>query len=521
MTKRSIFCCLLAASALLSCKALEEKLLYVPPIGKNTTAAFLSTVDGLTAAGEGMHRQVLEMYHDCFIRYAEIPADLLNDNTINLDEGDELLFNYKLESDHVATYPRNVWVAGWDIVTAANNIIVYADKLLPSTVSPKDRATLLKLCGQAYFCRALAHFDLCRAYAMPYNYTADHTHIGIPVVDRPLTLSDHPARAGVDQVYGLITGDLQKAMAQFDAALEADPTAPVQKDAVTDPYHIGYIAAQALLARVYLYMENWPEAYRLAGEVLGKTELTPREDYVNMFRDSQACPGRESIFRLNCYSVTFSLSKDFDPTRTYAFYPDETLEDRFPAGDVRADLLTYTGGVGDADADVGQSWPAVCKLVYYKKIDDPSRLCTDPFVLRASEMYLIHAEAAAHGAGTLAEAEADILALKGRAQGVDPSTLKLTYAGADGLLSLVAEERVLELCFEGHRFFDLARRGVSVVRSAKTHAENTDEHSALRLTWPNYRFILPIDRMEMQSNGEMRQNKGYVSYDGTYIDEEE
>jgi hypothetical protein len=60
-----------------------------------------------------------------------------------------------------------------------------------------------------------------------------------------------------------------------------------------------------------------------------------------------------------------------------------------------------------------------------------------------------------------------------------------------------------------------------VIRSSTSNAENTDEFSALRLDYPNYRFVLPIDRMELQSNLEMKPNPGYVSYDGTYIDGEE
>ena len=140
---------LAAVACLWGCAKLEEKLLYVQPIGKNTTAAFLSTMDGIQMASEGMHRQVLEFYHDSFIKYAEVPADLLNVNSLYLDEGDRLLYNYQLESDHVSTYPRNVWVGGWDIVTAANNLINYADKAKATYTTAANQALLDKIVAQA------------------------------------------------------------------------------------------------------------------------------------------------------------------------------------------------------------------------------------------------------------------------------------------------------------------------------------------------------------------------------------
>lgn len=515
---------LAAVACLWGCAKLEEKLLYVQPIGKNTTAAFLSTMDGIQMASEGMHRQVLEFYHDSFIKYAEVPADLLNVNSLYLDEGDRLLYNYQLESDHVSTYPRNVWVGGWDIVTAANNLINYADKAKATYTTAANQALLDKIVAQAYFCRALAHFDLCRAYGQPYSYKPDHSQLGVPVVTRALTLSDHPYRETVGKVYEQVVSDLNSALERFEASAQANPSAAssnVQKDAISDPYHVSYIACEALLARVCLYMEDWQQAAKHAKSVMDKVSLSPRSEYVDMFRSSQENKGRESIFRLNCYGVTFALAKDFDPTGTNGFFPDASLQEYYEADDIRRELLTYTAAAGDPEAYQGKSWPAVCKYLYYKSISETERRVCDLFVLRVSEMYLIHAEALAHGEGSLSDAADDIAALQARARGIEKDAVKLDYGSAEDLLGIIAKERVRELCFEGHRFFDLGRRGESVIRSSTSNAENTDEFSALRLDYPNYRFVLPIDRMELQSNLEMKPNPGYVSYDGTYIDGEE
>ena len=68
---------------------------------------------------------------------------------------------------------------------------------------------------------------------------------------------------------------------------------------------------------------------------------------------------------------------------------------------------------------------------------------------------------------------------------------------------LIQEERAKELCFEGHRFFDLKRRGEDIVRPA------TSSSTLTRLRYPDYRYVLPIAQLEMQANDSMTQNEKY------------
>ena len=51
--------------------------------------------------------------------------------------------------------------------------------------------------------------------------------------------------------------------------------------------------------------------------------------------------------------------------------------------------------------------------------------------------------------------------------------------------------------------FDYLRRGCDVVRSSTSNAE------ILEIKYPDYRFILPIDQLEMEANDSMIQNEGY------------
>ena len=171
---------LLAAATLPACSDLEKKLLTVDVIGKNTIEGFMKEYDGYVAASEGMHAEIRSFY-PIRIKYAEIAGDLLN-ITASAEEGDRLLFNYQMEQQHIATYPRTYWAAGWSVITQVSYILYYGEKNLHQGWSVSQNATVRKIMAQAYFARALAMFDICNAYAQPYNYTPDHSHIGIPIL---------------------------------------------------------------------------------------------------------------------------------------------------------------------------------------------------------------------------------------------------------------------------------------------------------------------------------------------------
>ena len=202
------------------------------------------------------------------------------------------------------------------------------------------------------------------------------------------------------------------------------------------------------------------------------------------------------------------------------------MEGRYAADDVRRELLTYIGEKNEDPTYAGKAFPAICKFVYRKSIDSEEKRTTDDFVFRCSEMYLIHAEACAQlgipeenylirtnipEGQECYDAAADLVDAGCSIIFADSSETGINASGKEAVLALVAEERVLELCYEGHRLFDLSRRRQDVVRVPSSGAEE----SAMRIKYPNDRFVLPIDRMELQSNPAMKQNPGYQEYSTT------
>ena len=118
-------------------------------------------------------------------------------------------------------------------------------------------------------------------------------------------------------------------------------------------------------------------------------------------------------------------------------------------------------------------------------------------VLRISEMYLIRAEAILNGAsvsGTTAHDDLNMIRANRGASLLD--------AGNTTLNSVYLERR-MELCYEGHELFDLARTGRSLVRVDYGGSVNQN------IAFPDYRWAMPIPQAEMDANANMEQNPEY------------
>jgi SusD family. len=152
----------------------------------------------------------------------------------------------------------------------------------------------------------------------------------------------------------------------------------------------------------------------------------------------------------------------------------------------------------------------VDEAVDWKKQDFAA---TQWVVFRLSEMYLNYAEACA-ALGQYGEARTYLNDLRQLKAGLPALT-----APDAGLMDRIKHERRIELCFEGHRFFDIRRWGIAEVGSedAKgvvitkqpngtfTYQQITVEER----TWKPSFYFYPIPRTEIQKNPNITQNPEY------------
>ena len=461
MKKTFIYCAIaLIMASLTAC----NDFLTVEQKGKTTIPSFLSDPRGLNAGLVGAYNKFYDYYDNQFLKYPEVAGNM---SSMNLSSGSDMLEQYNFTPNATsATTSYYIWYRIGVALANTNDIIQYAPEVAKSYPTQADSCN--QILGQALLLRALCHFDLCRVYAQPYNYTNDASHLGIPVLTKTPGPDDNPSRNTVKKVYEQILADLTKA-----SSLLTDNIAK-------DVHYASLQAVNALFARVYLYMGDWTNSLKYAKLAIGSQQLAQGSDYYNMYMNLNT--RGEAIFR---------LSGDKMVGKQMTFYtsecqPADTLISLFDSSDVRLPLIQQNG---------------IKQCIKYTAtiIPDNQPKREDPFIFRLSEMYLTAAEAAWESE-SYNEARSYIEAIVNRAIGPDKApTVLATYTDKD-LINLIRTERVKELCFEGHNFFDITRWKQDLVREQSTNS------TVRRIAYPSNLFVLPIPQYELDANENMQPN---------------
>src|SRR5699024_5192118 len=126
----------------------------------------------------------------------------------------------------------------------------------------------------------------------PYNYTDDASHLGIPLVlESSINVDEltYPSRSSVKEVYDAIVEDLKQAVKRLPKTVAGESSS--FKGRIT------LNTAKALLSRVYLYMEKWTEAEKMATEVIDSNQysLLSTSNFVDEYSEAN---NSESIFEI-------------------------------------------------------------------------------------------------------------------------------------------------------------------------------------------------------------------------------
>jgi hypothetical protein len=309
-----------------------------------------------------------------------------------------------------------MWAQIYRVVNSTNHLIAKVPAIEDRNLTQVERNQIL---GEAYFIRALAYFDLARAWG------------GVPLVLNPtLTKSDGTdiGRATLEQTYAQVLADLDQAEALL-APLTVRTRASQE-------------AAKALKARLHLYLEEWELAESLATEVIESNRFSLIAPYVSFIETKET---EESIFELSYNNADRNNHAHYG-------YPS-SLGGRYewhPADDLLAELADPAiGGNRGAIISYLGSNPYSTKYFRIGTGDDPA------YILRIAEQYLLRAEARVKKSSPdLSGALADLNEVRERA-GLTP----LSLSNAEDILLAIEQERRLEFAFEGHQWFDLIRTG--------------------------------------------------------------
>lgn len=467
-----------------SCK---KEFLEIDP--QQQTAVDLVVIDLPTTKAAVMGTYALLQSVDYYGRTFTVLPDLIADNMYISRKNSKRYITY---DQYITTTndgsASGAWERGYQTVVNSNIIIAKGEKL----VVPETQAAEMKhLIGEAYTLRALAHFDLLRLFAAPYNATADAGHLGVPVVIKSGTSKEDvisPKRNTVKEGYTQIVADLQKAISIL-------PTTPVGFVPLNRG-HITHYAAKALLARVYLYMGDWVNAEAMATDVITSNKYTmlSNANYVSGAPGFRTQNNPEAIFEVQ-YTATNNLAQNALSSFLLqgASYGDglatDELYNLYKSTDVRRGFMSKSKRSGSGGED-----PAFV-ITKYNNI---STYEEGVKVIRLSEVYLIRAEARAKQGGKDAGAAADLDVVAKRAD----ATVATTTETGQALQDLILVENRKEFAFEGHRLFDLTRHKLAFTKYRT---------GGLTIPVPNtsLKTVLPIPLSEMNANPNMEQNEGY------------
>jgi hypothetical protein len=307
-----------------------------------------------------------------------------------------------------------------------------------------------------------------------------------------------------------LTAIAREKMSSYFSKITTDITEakPFLPNNLTDINRATRLAASGLQARMALYQKDWANAITYATEYISAIPLSPRASFKEIWTDANA---NELAFRLkrsptnNPYnkigSMYRNVSANASTIGTVFWIPSSKLWDSYDqVNDIRFSTYMKTEPLLTAANRQNRLITKYAGTVY----GTPGENVADAKVFRTGEMYLIRAEARAESGNFTGanSAESDLNDL--RAARID-SYAPVTFASKTEAIDAVIAERFKELAFEGHRFWDLKRKGLPVVRTG------TDAPTPTGATLPanNFRFVIPIPEIEMQANNLMVQNPGY------------
>ena len=359
----------------------------------------------------------------------------------------------------------SLWTSIYKCVYTSNFIL----ERLQTVVGMKDAEKKVAI-AEVRFLRGLSNFYGAYSFGnIPKPASSD------------VTINRTIAKSPKDEVLKTVLDDFQAALSNVS----------VYSTTNSSSAYINKNTVRAALARYYLYQKNWVAAEAYADTLIrtGNYSLVPYDELV--LKDFT----KEAIFE-----VGYTISDDPGEINNLFIGRREVI----PSNQIVAALFSRESGTRKStltyDFNKQKGNDNGWSLNKYGTKDQDNN---NYVVFRLGEMYLIRAEARAQQGklSTTSGGVADVNVLRTRAGlGLTAATAPplVGLVNQADLLTLIEKERVYELAFEGHRWYDL-------VRTARAQAVM----SAFSSNWTQKYEIWPVPIREIQSNPALTQNSGY------------
>ena len=338
------------------------------------------------------------------------------------------------------------WTKLYKHIGALNSIIYQAQEIKGKDRRNEKIELLKHVSGEAHFLRAFYYFYLANAYGLPYSTASASTDFSVPLKVSEVIEDKHFTRATCEEVYQQIWADLEAAESELEGY---SPT--------TNPkLRVGIGAVKAFKSRVALYMERYQDAIDATNafsELDYKLIDLRQHESNNSFNNRNSS---ELIFTTGTYNACYIFINDStsqwngDDNRASSFKASNDLMEKYTANDLR--LTTFFMKSAKSKA------PLPNKYFVQPGDYNYTDIASDIFSIRYAEVLLNKAEALAM-LNKNEEARNTLQLL--REKRIVGANISDIPTDNQQLIEFIRTERRMELCFEGHRWFDLRRYSVN------------------------------------------------------------
>lgn len=469
--------------------------LELAPVSSITAGGFWVNEDNANGALNGMYVRFRDEVSSNFFFWGEARSETLSYG-LQASEGRERYFENTLDP----TFAGPTWLRLYTIIHDANLIIKYAPEITFNREADKNQ-----MLAEAYTMRAFIYFTMAKTWG------------GVPIVTEPTEGYDSETtfkeRASTNEVFELIKSDIEEALLLFPNNSLSNSKAFWSKP-----------AANMLKGEVYLWtgkkLNGGQQDITIALQALTESASSPGlallEDFDQVFRYQNK--GNSEIL----FAVRF-LDLESGANYNNALY---IRDDQIPAG-IEPEVEERIGEGGglnrmapsqiirsvyqDEDQRKNATYAEITipdengnpdyygsLVMKYRGFVDPSgrRFIDDIIIYRYADLLLLIAEAK-NAIGQ--DPSTEINQVRKRAYGDFFDSNRFTNGSKEQNDEAILQERLLELAFEGKRWWDLIRFDKAFEKVPSLQDRKNQIHLEL---WP-------ISLSTISLNSKITQNPGY------------
>lgn len=471
-----------------------ENLLVVEPISLITNNSFWKTEDDVQGAVNGMYTQLRGVASQDLFLLGEARSEILSWGVVGTG-GYDIYYNNTLHSDNAGPS----WISFYKIINTCNLIIKKSETIVFASENTKK-----DLLAQAYSMRAFVYFVMTRTWGDLIIHTDPIESTSIDVI--------YKERSSQISVFTLIKSDIEK-------ALQLYPNNNYDSNRIRWSKN----ATHALKGEVYLWTgkqlnggnEDFTTALNSLNEVT-KSDVILLPDFKDIFEVSNK-GNKEIVMSVrfaeqeatNFYWMTWligsSIPADIDQKTRDILYPlgggqgiivpSRTLIDQYQSGDARKEATLHEIYTHD---DSGN-------LTYYTSIalkgkglvkDGTRYFISDIILYRYADILLLIAEAK-NALGQDPSYEINLVRKRAFKDNYnDHIFIKGSKEFND---EMILKERLLELAYEGKRWWDLLRFNKAFELIPSLQGQIGKE----------YLKLYPISNAVLSLEPKVKQNPGY------------